>query len=172
MHLEEVLCSSTDQRCIAIDLPIPWPAEMCISQLPEMRRAFNEIVIKAYAAVHSAAIPTRYHLQQQQLNSLMSLMNAEFAKLLKLYALSHAKEAFSVGEELEGAKLIQLTFEGLSLELTTSDPKSFDGIRMSRKVWSTSILFDGACTNADEVEEALISMFTHDKSLMTTQPSL
>lgn len=30
--LKEILCSSQDQRCIAVDLPIPWPEGQCISK--------------------------------------------------------------------------------------------------------------------------------------------
>ena len=50
LHLEEVLCSSLDDRCVAIDLPVPWPSGMPLSRLPEMRQAYNDIVQKAYAS--------------------------------------------------------------------------------------------------------------------------
>ena len=83
IHIEEVLCSSTDQRCIAVDLPIPWPQGMQLSQLAEMRAAFNDLVRKAYSSVGIEDIPPEYQMQQQELDSLMSLMNAEFGRCVR-----------------------------------------------------------------------------------------
>ena len=83
LHIEEVICSTTDQRCIAVDLPIPWPQGMQLSQLAEMRAAFNDLVRKAYSSVGVEEIPPEYMAQQQELNSLMSLMNAEFGRCVR-----------------------------------------------------------------------------------------
>ena len=41
----------------------------------------------------------------------MSLMNAQFGKLLRFYALKHAREALAPTEQVEQAKLTQLTFD-------------------------------------------------------------
>jgi hypothetical protein len=166
IHIEEVLCSSTDQRCIAVDLPIPWPQGMQLSQLAEMRAAFNDLVRKAYSSVGIEDIPPEYQMQQQELDSLMSLMNAEFGRLLKFYALSQASEALSPTEEVEKARLTQLTFEGLTLELTTIElgPEPAFGGRLERKVWSTSVLFEEPCNCPDEVEEELIQMFSEERA--------
>jgi len=165
MVIEEILCSSTDQRCIAIDLPISWPANMPLSKLGEMRAAYNEIVRKAYCAVaNSDTIPPMYVAQQEELNRLMSLMNSEFSRMVKFYALRHASEAIAPMEEVERARLTQLTFEGLTLELTTVDlaVESANG-RLERKVWSTSVLFPMPCNDPYEVEEALIRMFAEER---------
>ena len=117
--LQEVLCSSADQRCIAVDVSIPWPSmpNMPIRRLPEMRTAFTEISRRAYAAALADELPSEYQQQQTELNGLMSLMNAQFGKLLRFYALKHA--CLSQTEQVEQATLTQLTFEGISLDLTT-----------------------------------------------------
>ena len=81
LHIEEVLCSSIDDRCVAIDLPVPWPSGMPLSKLPEMRAAYNDIVEKAYAALGGTDVmPPEYERQQQELNSLMRLMNSEYQR--------------------------------------------------------------------------------------------
>ena len=121
--LHEVLCSATDQRCIAVDVPILWPQSMVTGDLAEMRRAFTELSRRAYAVAleDAAALPPEYQAQQSELDGLMSLMNAEFGKLLRFYALKHAREALTPTEQVEHAAMTQLTYEGLSLELTTLD---------------------------------------------------
>jgi len=167
LHLQEVLCSATDQRCIAVHVPIPWPAGMPIAQLPTMRKAFSELSRRAYAAALEDAnmpvcLPPKYMAQQQELNSLMLLMNTEFGRLLKFYAIKHASEALSPTEQVERATVTQLTFEGLSLELNTVDVTGYSldfDMKTRRKVWSTSVLFERPCNNADEVECRLIEMF-------------
>lgn len=158
--LHELLCSAADERCIAVDVPIPWPENMLVGQLPEMRKAFSEISRLAYAATLDT-LPPEYQRQQEELNPLMSLMNAEFGKLLRFYALKHARDALSPTEQVENAKMAQLTFEGLSLELTTLDISAYalDATSLKRKTWSTSILFANRCQSADEVERTLIQMF-------------
>merc|ERR1712050_232782 len=107
MLLQEVLCSATDQRCIAVDVPIPWPPNMLIRRLQEMRVAFTEISRRAYAAalnLNGGMLSPEYQMQQNELNELMSLMNSEFGKLLRFYALKHAREALSPTEQVEHAK--------------------------------------------------------------------
>ena len=125
MLLQEMLCSAIDQRCIAVDVPIPWPPNMPVGQLPDMRKAFAEISRHAYAAALDE-LPPEYQQQQSELNPLMSFMNGEFQKLLRFYALKHAREALSPTEQVDAAKMTQLTFEGLSLELTTLDVAALD----------------------------------------------
>ena len=166
MLLREVLCSANDQRCIGVDVHIPWPPNMPMHgrQLPAMRTAFTEISRRAYAATfdNDGALPPEYQMQQMACNPLMSLMNAEFGKLLRFYALKHAREALSQTEQVEQAKLMQLTFEGLSLELTTLDVGTYSlefGESVTRQTWSTSILFANRCQSADEVENMLVQMF-------------
>lgn len=165
MLLQEVLCSATDQRCIAVDVPIPWPPNMLIRRLQEMRVAFTEISRRAYAAalnLNGGMLSPEYQMQQNELNELMSLMNSEFGKLLRFYALKHAREALSPTEQVEQAKMTQLTYEGLSLELTTSDIGTYSldfEAQITRHTWSTSILFSNRCQSADEVEDMLVQMF-------------
>ena len=50
---------------------------------------------------------------------MMRYLNGELSHLLKYYALRHGREAFSPTEQLETARLTQLTFEGISLEVET-----------------------------------------------------
>lgn len=123
--LNEVLCSASDQRCIAVDVPIPWPRDMPISHLDGMRSAFYELSRRAYAAALDT-LPPEYQQQQSVLDPLMSLMNAEFGKLLRFYALKHAGEALSPTEQVEEARMTQITYEGISLELTTLDVSGYD----------------------------------------------
>jgi hypothetical protein len=71
--VEEILCSAADNRCIAVDIPIPWPSGGCITRLPEMRAAFTEMARRAYAGVASAdSMPPEYAQQQRELDNLMS----------------------------------------------------------------------------------------------------
>ena len=116
------------------------------------------------AVANSDTIPPMYVAQQEELNRLMSLMNSEFSRMVKFYALRHASEAIAPMEEVERARLTQLTFEGLTLELTTVDlaVESANG-RLERKVWSTSVLFPMPCNDPYEVEEALIRMFAEER---------
>ena len=87
-------------------------------------------------------------------------------RLLKFYTLSQASEALSPTEEVEKARLTQLTFEGLTLELTTIElgPEPAFGGRLERKVWSTSVLFEEPCNCPEEVEEELIQMFSEERA--------
>ena len=89
----------------------------------------------------------------------------ELSHLLKYYALRHGREAFSPTEQLETAKLTQLTFEGLSLEVETlelmEEDVAFGGRatnRSPRKFWSFALLFERPCADAEEVETSLIQM--------------
>ena len=87
-------------------------------------------------------------------------------RLLKFYALRQASEALAPTEEVEKARLTQLTFEGLTLELTTIElgPEPAFGGRLERKVWSTSVLFEEPCNCPEEVEEELIQMFSEERA--------
>ena len=168
--LQEVICSASDQRCIAVDVPIPWPPNVAVQRLPEMLSAFTGISRRAYAhATLGEEYPLlpEYQRQQNELNGLMSLMNAQFGKLLRFYALKHSRlersRFLSPTETVEQSKITQLTFEGLSLELTTLDMGAysleFGEARVARQTWSTSILFASPCHSADEVENSLLRMF-------------
>jgi len=162
--VQEVLCSASDQRCIAVDVSIPWPPNVPIQHLPEMRMAFTELSRRAYAAAldREDALPPEYQMQQMECNGLMALMNAEFGKLLRFYALKHAREALSPTEQVEQATLTQLNFEGLSLELTTLDVDCYSldfGMQLTRSTWSSSIVFPNRCQSAEEVEGLLVHMF-------------
>ena len=158
--LQEMLCSAVDQRCISLDVPVAWPPDMPVGTLDEMRWAFAEISRRAYAATVDTLSP-EYQKQQAECAPLMGLMNQNFGKLLRFYALKHAREALSPTEQVEHAKMSQLTFEGLSLELTTLDIAALDAAAATvrRKTWSTSILFTNRCQSAYEVESMLIRMF-------------
>ena len=129
------------------------------------------------------------------LDGAMSLMNAQFGKLLKCarcatnrlghyephtwrdpagcdpgwpcpsrpsllrtdYALRHAKDAFTPGEQLDRALLTQLTFEGLCLDLETVD--LMRGESLVRRRFGVCVLFAQPCTSAAETEDQLIAMF-------------
>ena len=162
MLLQEMLCSAADQRCISVDVPIAWPVPMAVGppQLPEMRQAFAEISRRAYAASVDA-MPPEYQRQAAACAPLMGLMNEKFGKLLRFYALKHARSALSPTEQVERATMSQLTFEGLSLELTTLDVAALDSsaCTLRRKTWSASILFDNRCQSPYEVESMLIRLF-------------
>ena len=166
MLLQILLCSAKDQRCILVDISIPWPMNMPSRRLPEMRSAFTELSRRAYAAVldDADAMPPEYQKQQQECSGLMSLMNSKFGKLLRFYALKHAREALSPTEQVEKAKLTQLTFEGLTLELVTLDVGAYSlevgGTRtLTRQPLPVSILFPNRCQSADDVEAMLVRMF-------------
>ena len=122
LHLEEILCSAQDQRCMAVEIPIPWsaspnPALPRSGDVSGWRKAFTEVSRKAYAAIYDEAIPPEYTAQQAALNGMMRYLNGEQGHLLKYYALRHGRSAFSPTEQLERARLTQLTYEGLSLEV-------------------------------------------------------
>ena len=164
--VEEVLCSIADQRCIAVPLHVRWPTtSACPLTAAEMRQGFAELSLRAFADHASDMLPPVYEAQQRQLAELQRGMNAQFGKLVKFYALRHAAEAFEPTEHLEKATLTQLTYEGLSLECETillGDEKMGD--QMQRRRWSASILFEAPCTSAEEVEDALVTMFAESDS--------
>ena len=83
------------------------------------------------------------------------------SRLLKFYALRHLREELSPTEEVDKARMTQVTFEGITLELTTVDlgVAQLSG-RLERQVWSTSVLFPVKCRSPDEVEDQLIQMFS------------
>ena len=166
MLLQMMLCSAKDQRCIAVDIDIPWPMSMPTRRLPEMRGAFTELSRRAYAATldDADALPPEYQVQQEACNGLMSLMNGKFGKLLRFYALKHAREALSPTEQVEKAKLTQLTFEGLSLELVTLDVGGYSlelgaTRTLTRQPLSVAVLFPNRCQSADDVESMLVRLF-------------
>ena len=104
-----------------VEVPVRWPGDVCPHTTDEMRTAFAALAAQLYTATEDEGMPAVYEAQQAQLNGAMQLMNSQFAKLLKYYALRHARDAFSPSEELLQATLTQLTFEGLCLELETVD---------------------------------------------------
>ena len=160
--VEEILCSSVDQRCLAVPLHVRWPATSpCPRTAAEMRQAFAELSLRAFADESACgSLPPVYEAQQRQLDSAMALMNAQFGRLLKYYALRLAREAFAPSEQLERATLTQLNFEGLSLACETLllGDEAF-GDKLERRRWSTSVLFDSPCATAEEVEDRLVAMF-------------
>ena len=158
----EVLCSSHDQRCIAVPLHVDWPTFPCPQCAADMRTAFAQLSMRAFDA-HQTELPPIYADQQRQLDAEMALMNRQFGKLLKFYALRHLRDAFAPTEQLEKATLTQLNFEGLSLECETillSD-EELGGV-LKRFRWSGSVLYDTPCRSAEEVEDRLIAMFTDE----------
>ena len=160
--VEEVLCSSHDQRCIAVPLHVDWPTFPCPQCAADMRTAFAQLSMRAFDA-HQTELPPVYADQQRQLDAEMALMNRQFGKLLKFYALRHLRDAFAPTEQLEKATLTQLNFEGLSLECETillSD-EELGGV-LKRFRWSGSVLYDTPCRSAEEVEDQLIAMFTDE----------
>lgn len=160
--VEEVLCSSHDQRCIAVPLHVDWPTFPCPQCAADMRTAFAQLSMRAFDA-HQTELPPVYADQQRQLDAEMALMNRQFGKLLKFYALRHLRDAFAPTEQLEKATLSQLNFEGLSLECETIllGDEELGGV-LKRFRWSGSVLYDTPCRSAEEVEDRLIAMFTDE----------
>ena len=146
--------------CFRVAVPIPWPRGNCITKLPEMRAAFSEISRRAYAATtDSDSLPPEYIQQQRELDALMTLMNSEFSRLLKFYALKYAGDAIGPTEELESVRLTQLTYVGLCLEMKSLDLGNEFGSHLKRTVTDSCVIFDTPCTNPSEVEEKLIDLF-------------
>mmetsp|Transcript_31206 Transcript_31206/g.104248 ORF Transcript_31206/g.104248 Transcript_31206/m.104248 type:complete len:359 (+) Transcript_31206:509-1585(+) len=161
----QVLCSSSDQRCIAVDVRVPWYSRLpSPSSLQEMQSAFAAVARRAYAGGgRDNALPPEYEAQQAELQGLMALMNADFGKLLRFYALKYATDALAPTEQVEQATMTQLNFEGLSLEVTTIDASGYSldlgEAPAQQQTWSASILFPRRCFAAAEVEDMLFYMF-------------
>ena len=143
---------------IAVDVPIPWPENMLVGQLPEMRGVQRDLAarIRCHARYASARVPAAAGAQPADVAHECGVWQAA-----ALLCAQHARDALSPTEQVENAKMAQLTFEGLSLELTTLDISAYalDATSLKRKTWSTSILFANRCQSADEVERTLIQMF-------------
>ena len=156
MTVEEILCSTAGGDCIAVPLHVRWPSARPRT-VAEMRQAFDSLSRRASAEPDELAAV--YAAQQRQLDGMMAFLNAEHRKLLRYCALRHARGAFEPMEQLESARLTQLNFEGLSLACETivlADEAM--GERIERRRWSTSVLFDGPCTSAAEVEDRIVAM--------------
>ena len=164
--LQEVLCSAADQRCIAVDVPVQWPEGVCPRKADELQRAFETLAMRLYSS-EDDSMPFIYESQQRQLNGVMALLNAQHGSLLKYYAVRHAREAFAPTEEVLSARMTQLTFEGLSLEVETrdvlgemlSDDAGAGSAGRHRSTTDVSILFDSPTASAEQTEDALIRMF-------------
>ena len=142
----EVLCSSQDDRCIAISVPIQF--ETPIQTPDELEAAFRALADKADDARREAdpdALPRKAEEQCAQLQGLLALLNRDFESHLRYFALVYAKECLRE-EELERANLVVLT-RSLALELLSRDL-----VTQSRRLSEVSILFSKSCANADEVE--------------------
>ena len=153
IELMEVLCSSQDDRCIAISVPIQF--ETPIQTPDELEAAFRALADKADDARREAdpdALPRKAEEQCVQLQGLLALLNRDFESHLRYFALVYAKECLRE-EELERANLVVLTYEGLTLELLSRDL-----VTQSRRLSEVSILFSKSCANADEVEEEIVEM--------------
>ena len=153
IELMEVLCSSQDDRCIAISVPIQF--ETPIQTPDELEAAFRALADKADDARREAdpdALPRKAEEQCVQLQGLLALLNRDFESHLRYFALVYAKECIAE-EELERANLVVLTYEGLTLELLSRDL-----VTQSRRLSEVSILFSKSCANADEVEEEIVEM--------------
>mmetsp|Transcript_35533 Transcript_35533/g.86356 ORF Transcript_35533/g.86356 Transcript_35533/m.86356 type:complete len:264 (+) Transcript_35533:67-858(+) len=164
--LQEVLCSMADARCVALDVPLDWPTGVCPETSGEMKAAFTLLSTRLYGSSGDDVLLPVYEAQQEQLNGAMALMNAEFGKLLKYYALRHAKDALSPTEEVERAHLTQLTFEGLTLKLNTAELASAitGSERLTRRSFDVCILFESPCASAADAEDRLIAMFAQAPS--------
>ena len=153
IELMEVLCSSQDDRCIAISVPIQF--ETPIQTPDELEAAFRALADKADDARREAdpdALPRKAEEQCAQLQGLLALLNRDFESHLRYFALVYAKECLRE-EELERANLVVLTYEGLTLELLSRDL-----VTQSRRLSEVSILFSKSCANADEVEGEIVEM--------------
>ena len=127
----EVLCSSQDDRCIAISVPIQF--EHPISTPDELEAAFRALADKADDARREAdpdALPRKAEEQCVQLQGLLALLNRDFESHLRYFALVYAKECIAE-EELERANLVVLTYEGLTLELLSRPGRRAAGSEVS-----------------------------------------
>ena len=104
--------------------PRSWPTVSRTAA--EKRDAFALLSSQAFANPTEDALPTKYEAQQRQLEGSMALINAQFSKLLRFYALRHARDAFEPTEQLSKATLTQLNFEGLTIECVRTTPPLFD----------------------------------------------
>ena len=137
----EVLCSSQDDRCIAISVPIQF--ETPIQTPDELEAAFRALADKADDARREAdpdALPRKAEEQCVQLQGLLALLNRDFESHLRYFALVYAKECIAE-EELERANLVVLTYEGLTLELLSRDL-----VTQSRRLSEVSISSKSAPT--------------------------
>jgi len=168
--LQEVLCSASDQRCVALDVAVEWPSGMCPVTVEQLRAAFSALAA-SLSSVDEGMMPVVYERQQQLLDGAMAYMNSQHTKLLKYYAYRHARDAFSASEELLSAKMIQLTFEGLSLEVESieladamlAEPQTTTSAFQRRRT-QVSILFDSPCESTEQVEDKLIGMFAYEET--------
>ena len=76
----------------------------------------------------------------------MTLMNSEFSRLLKFYALKYAGDAIGPTEELESVRLTQLTYVELCLEMKSLDLGNEFGSHL-KLLTDSCVIFDTPCTN-------------------------
>lgn len=176
-EIEEVLCSVVDNNCIALKVPVAWPAERAHATASEMAEAFAAL---ANAARPRSAVlddydnaPKRelFAAQGERLRGLRDMLNSRFEPHLRLLALTHARDALAPTEELEKAQMSQVCFEGFTLQLVATDLAHWSEQSLAEgSLWSeagskglrrrseVSILFDLPCTSEEEVEDKIVEL--------------
>lgn len=163
MVFEEGICEMAEGRCIAVDVPIPWPKGMSISKLPEMRKAFTALSRKAFFAVGGEnVVGSEFESQQAELYSLMSLINSEFVDFLKYYVFHKMDDVLENITDIARVQLTQLNYEGFTVEIDSTEYKvrgtSLTDRVMVKSSWAVSRQFDKPCASPEEVEQLLMAM--------------
>jgi hypothetical protein len=170
MEIEEVLCSTIDNSCIAITVPVAWPSERAAATASEMAEAFAALAKStkprsATEAYDNAPRRSVFEEQGVKLSALRSMINTRFEPHLRMLMLTHAREVISPTEELEHAQMTQMCFEGFTVQLVAIDLWSHEargyedqvGLRTTSEV---SLLFDPPCRCEAEVEDRIVELTT------------
>jgi hypothetical protein len=171
MEIEEVLCSTIDNNCIAITVPVAWPSERAAATASEMAEAFAALAFSAKPrsatdAYDNAPRRSVFEAQGERLSGLRNMINTRFEPHLRMLVLTHARDAISPTEELEKAQMTQMCFEGFTVQLVALDlwsHESHDGWGHGsevglRKTSELSLLFDPPCGCEAEVEDRIVEL--------------
>jgi len=173
-EIEEVLCSTIDNNCIAITVPVAWPNDRVHASAHEMAEAFATLAkaakpTSAADAYDNAPKRELFEEQDRRLRGLRDMLNSRFEPHLRLMALTHAREVISSTEELEKAEMTQICFEGFTLQLVSSDLSAWSAQAEKerqgtveplglRKTSEISMIFDPPCTSEEEVEDRIVEL--------------
>ena len=163
-EIDEVLCSSMDDRCIALKVPVDWPRR--VTSPSDMSEAFAELARKCTSSSRRDALietAERFRVQDDELSEMRNLLNRNFEANLRGLVIAFAREAFRPTECLERAQMTQLCYDGFTVQMKTADllesavmedPDA--GIR--RRLSEVSLLFDPPCNSNTEVEDRILKM--------------
>lgn len=170
MEIEEVLCSTIDNSCIAITVPVAWPSERAAATASEMAEAFAALARSAKPrsatdAYDNAPRRSVFEAQGVRLSGLRNMLNARFEPHLRMLVLTHARDVISPNDELEQALMTQMCYEGFTVQLVAIDLWSHDTHGRGhdaevglRKTYEVSLLFYPPCRCESEVEDRIIEL--------------